>query len=261
MGKRCEYCKNKDLHLFLHDKNTDDMICTVCGCCQRNWITTNENTNYVDPESNPTIPQSSLQKKISNGFHRLMVRAFPNEERTNKRISKIKEVCETLDLPGVVCNRATSLFTNFEEELRKIRPIEHMLIACVVVAARSEKHVFLPMSKVSAIFHTISNISDLTKRVCVVVGINQRNIILNSIPYITSTLGMPYPCEKQMSDNYNRLCILAPSTCGETKMALATCKTLKDNGMDIDIELVAFLNNASVVSIKGFSSRKRNRQH
>lgn len=259
-NKRCELCKNKDLRYFVHDMRTDDFICTMCGCCQRNWFMSSENTNYNDPESNPKRAQSSALKTQMNGFHRLMVRAFPEEERTRKRNNRIKEVCELLDLSPVVLNRATSIYTEFKEELCAIRPIDHMLVACVVVAARSDKRVFLPMTKVNGYFDQISNISDLTKRVCKVVGINQRTMILNSVPYVTSTLGMPFKCEKQLTENYKKMCKLAPSMCGETKMALAACRTLKDNAMDVDLEFIAYLNDTSVVSIKGFSNKKRKRK-
>ena len=247
------------MRYFVHDRRTDDHICTICGCCQRNWFVS-ENTNYEDPESNPKRPQTSAMKNQMNSYHRLMVRAFPEEERTRKRTKRLKEVCELLDLTTVVFNRATTLYTEFREELCSIRPIDHMLIACVVVAARSENRMFLPMSKVTNYFNEVENISDLTKRICKIVGINQRTIVMNSIPYVTSMLCLPFKCQKQLKVNYDKMCKLAPSMCGETKMALAACKTLKDNNKEIDFEYVAFLNDTSVVSIKSFGKKRKRGQ-
>lgn len=255
--KRCEVCNNKDMRYFVHDMRTDDHICMLCGCCHRNWLDGVENINFEDPESNPKRPQTSAIKNQTNSFHRLMVRAFPNEERNRKRTKIIKDICDMLDLTSVVFNRATALYTEYSEELCAIRPIDHMLVACVVVASRSENKVFLPMTKVTSYFDKIKNISDLTKRVCKIVGINQRTIILNSIPYIISMLCLPFKCQKELEENYNKMCNLAPSICGETKMALATCKTLRDNYKEIDFEYVAFLNNTSVVSIKSFGKKMK----
>jgi transcription initiation factor TFIIIB Brf1 subunit/transcription initiation factor TFIIB len=252
---KCEFCRNKDVSYFVHDQQTDSCICTICGCVQRG-VYTMDNSNF--DKSEPVAKVHSSGEKISaNMFSQLMVRAFPKEERARKREIKITSICCSLDLPSVVKERAIKMFNEFTEELSKIRPIEHTLVACVVVSARSNQRLFLPMSSVYRQFHEIENISDLSKRVCKVVGINQRVIIINSVPYVTSMLKLPFRCEKIIRDNYDTIGSLVPSMCGETKLAVAVCKTLKDHGKEIDIAYIAVLTDSTEASIKGFMNKRR----
>lgn len=252
---KCEFCRNRDVRYFVHEQQTDSCICTLCGCVQRGNYTT-DNSTFDNAEPIARV-HTKGELNTADRFHQLMVRAFPKEERARKREVKIKSICSSLDLPAVIRERAVKMFTEFTVELCKIRPIEHTLVACVVVATRSNSRVFLPMSSVYQQFHEIENISDLCKRVCKVVGINQRSIIINSVPYVVSMLQLPFKCEKIVRDNYDKLGRLAPSMCGETKLAVAVCKTLKDQNKEIDIEIVAALTDSTKASIKGFMNKRR----
>lgn len=252
---KCEVCKNKDARFFVHEHRTDTCICTLCGCVQRSVFTTGNST------FDSTVPQTravtSSDKRVTNNFNSLMVRAFPQEERKKKRERRIIDICKDLELPTPVSNHAIKMYNEFNEELCRIRPIDHMLIACVVVAARSTSRLFLPMSRFEREFSEIPNISELTKRICKIVGINQRAVILNFVPYVVSMLQLPFKYEEILKENYNKISRLAPSMCGETKLAVATCKTLKDKNEKIDIAYIAFLTESSEASIRNFMIKKR----
>jgi len=189
-----------------------------------------------------------------------MVRAFPKQERERKRSKRIKDICSELDLPSVVHERATKMFNEFNVDLCKIRPIDHTLIACVIVAAKSTTRLFFPMSYVESKFHDVTNMSDLTKRICKIVGINQRTIALNSIPYVVSMLKLPFKYENVVRENYIKIGRLVPSMCSETKLAVSICKTLKDNNREIDISSVAHLTDSTEASIKSFMNKRRRSQ-
>lgn len=254
--KRCSYCRNMDQSLFVHVKASDDIVCTVCSCVQRNLFISNH-TVFAKDTSPGDRPRTAADARFLDGHHRLITNVFPKEERLNKRRRKISRFCDKLDLPAYIRERSLTMFTEFQEELCKFRPIDRVLLTCVVVAARSSDRFFLPISKVMDLFETFT--TDMVQRVCRALGINQRTITLSSVPYVVSMLDLPFSCEKELTDNYNKVCRLAPSVCGETKMGIAACRVLKDHDKEIDLEYVASLTDATANSIKNFLSKKRKR--
>lgn len=259
---KCQTCRVKD-NQFVHDLQTDSWICTICGTVATHyWNPDKRNVNFQ--EQQPDVIDSFQDKKTKNAYYQLMVRAFPKEERDRKRKKMINNICTKVDAPSTVKCKATILYDNNKEELSKIKPIKKMLIACVVVASRASTGVFVPMSSFKNMFlEEASDINVYTKKVCEVIGMNQRTFSLAGVPYVTSYLRFGVKYEKKLIENYEKVGLIAPSTASETRLAIAACKLLKDNNRDIDYEYVAYLTDTTETAIKTFfdkNIKKRKRE-
>ena len=258
---KCKNCRIKD-NQFVHDVKTDSWICTICGVVATHyWDPDHRNLNYE--ERGPDVADSYEDKTVKTEYYRLMVRAFPKEERDRKRKQILKKMGFKIDAASSIVSRAIILYDNHKEELTKIKPIKKMLLACLVVASRATKGFFIPLSKVKCMYHNeADDINIFTKKVCDVIGMNQKTFSLASVPYVTSYLRFNIKYEKKLVENFDKIGLIAPSMASETRLAIAACKLLKDNNKEIDFEYVAFLTDASVTAIKKFfeTNKKRKRE-
>ena len=258
---KCKSCKVKD-NQFVHDQRTDSWICTVCGVVATHyWNPDHRNLNYE--ERGPDVEDSHEDKARKTEYYRLMVRAFPKEERDRKRKQIIRKMGFKIDAASCIVSRATILYDNHKGELTKVKPTKKMLLACLVVASRATKGFFIPMSQVKNMYHTeADDINTYTKKVCEIIGMNQKTFSLVSVPYVTNHLGFPIKYEKVLVENFNKVGVIAPSMASETRLAIAACKLLKDNDRQVDFEFVAYLTDSSVSAIKKFfgTNKKRKRE-
>ena len=256
---KCKVCRIKE-NQFIHDIRTDSWICTICGTVATHyWNPDHRNVNFVKQDD--VYTESSSDKRTKNEFYQLMARAFPKEERDRKRKKIIRDICYKIDAAATISCKAVLLYENHKEELSKIKPIKKMLLACVIVASRASKGHFVPMSQVKNMYHEeADDINTYAKKVCDVIGMNQKTFSLAGIPYVTNHLRFGIKHEKVLKENFEKMCIIAPSMASETRLAVAACKMLKDNGRDIDYEYVAYLTDTTETAIKSFLEKNRKKR-
>ena len=251
---KCKHCHVKD-NQFVHEQKTDSWICTICGAVALHyWAPDSKNLNYEQP--------SVAGANVETEYHRLMARAYPKEENDNRRKRMIKRMGFKIDAAFSVISRAIVLYESHKDELVKIKPIKKMLLACLVVASRATTGFFLPMSRVKSMYQKeAEDINIFTKKVCEIIGMNQKTFSLASVSYVTFHLKFPIKYEKVLCENYQKVGLIAPTMASETRLAIAACKLLKDNDKEIDFNYVAYLTDSYVVSIKKFfelnTKRKR----
>lgn len=256
---KCKNCKATEKS-FVHDMRTDNWVCTLCGVVATHyWDPGIRNTNFVKQEED--IYDSSSDKKLRDGYYKLMMMAFPKEERDRKRKKIISDICFKIEAPNAIKHKALVLYENHKEELSKIKPTRRMLLACVVVASRASVGLFIPMSVIKNMFRDdASDINSYTKRVCDVIGMNQKTFSLAAIPYVTSHLRFHIKFEKVLLANYEKVGLIAPAMASETRLAVAACKMLKDDNREIDFDVVAYLTDTTVVAIKSFFEKNKKRR-
>lgn len=248
MDKKCENCRMKSY--YVKDPKTDEWICTTCGTVVRKWwIPSERNVSYA--EQPVMVSGSSDTKNAKNKYHQLMVKAFPKEDRINKRKDLIKKMCYKIDASTSITNRALMIYEKHIEELSCLNPIKKMLLACVIVATKTTPNQFIPSVKIKR-FYDCSDINRYIKEICRIIGINIKTLALKSVPYIISHLMLPYKCGNDLIKNYEKASLIAPAVSSETRMGVATCKLLKDRNMKIDYEYVANLTDTTETSIKSF---------
>lgn len=253
----CKLCKNSDQGRFVEDCRTADIICTCCGCVQR-WINNSHgNTTYSEPIA--IVQPTSAQKKFLRINDQMMNKVCPEEYKEGKRNKIIKEYCEQLDLVESIQTRTKLLLKKNYEKLRQIRPQNNLIASCIIIACQSVRR-YINIGDMEQ-FLGLTNVNSTLKTVCKIIGINQRSIILNSVPYLISTVGLPFKFEKKLSDLYKTVCRKNPSMGAETRMALCFYKLYTENidkarYKNADLEFVAQLTNTSENSLKTYISGK-----
>jgi hypothetical protein len=256
---KCKNCGIKD-NQFVHDRKLDSRICTICGVVATHyWSPDKLNLNYE--EHGPDVSNSYEDRATKKEHYRLMAKAFPKEERDRKRKRMIRNMGSKINASSSVISRATLLYDNYRQELIKIKPIKKMLLACLIVASRATNNNFIPMSRVKTMFHEeAGDINTFTKKVCGIIGMNQKTFSLASIPYVTSHLRFPVKYEKILVENYEKVGLIAPSMASETRLAIAACKLLKDNDMEIKFDYVAYLTDSVETAIRKFFEVNKRRK-
>lgn len=256
----CKCCENRDQSYFIHDTVRDSWVCTRCGCVNDGWF--DDQTCHLPFERQVgTTGVSREDREVNDHFFQLMTRMFPDEERDRRRRKRISEICFKVDAPGVVKNRAVLLYEEHKNELKRIRPVNKMLLGCVIVASRGSMGCFIPMSIFRNMYENeMRGIDKITKEICSVIGLNQKTFTKGSIPYVVSHLCLPFKCEKKLGENFEKMCIIAPSIASETRLGIAACKLLKDEGRKIDIDMVAYLVDCNASGIRTFMEKNNKRQ-
>lgn len=234
-------------------------MCTGCGAVVRKWwIPDEKNQNFVEEEA---LTTNTNESKAATEFHRLMVRAYPREERDRKRRDSITKLCFKLDAAPTVKTRAMLLYDNHKAELSSLKPIKKMLLACIIVAGRSCDGAFIPMSAVRRMCHeSYEGLKKYTDAICRIIGLNQKTFSLKAIPYVASQLSLPFSCERVMAELYDKVCIIAPSIAPETRLAIAACKLLKERNMELNYEYIATVTDTTEGAIKSFFEKNRKRR-
>lgn len=255
----CKICDNSE-NQFVHDVTSDNWVCTICGYVETAYW--NPGSNNVNYQKNEEDVVDSFEDKIDkNIFYRLMVRAHPKDEMDRKRKQMIKNICYKIDAASIVQTKSLVLYETHKEELIRIKPIKKMLLACVVVASRSSNGIFIPMSIIKNMYVDESvDINTYTKKVCKIIGMNQKTFSLAAVPFVVGNLGFSIKYEAQLRKNFERIELVAPSMAPETRLAIATCKLLKDNNKKLDLSYIADITDSSLVAINTFINKNRKRQ-
>lgn len=257
MYKPCKMCKNTDVSKFIVDNRMDDVICTVCGCVQPWTMSCNDYTSYSEPP--PTMQPTASEKKFLRLNEQMMIRVCPDEYKESKRIAQIDEYCDKLDLNESIKTKSTLLMKKYFDRVKHIRPQANLTAVCVILACQSVQR-YINIKDMER-FLGLENINNTIRGVCKVIGINQRSIILNSVPYLISMVGLPFKFEKKLRVLYKTICVKNPSMGAETRMALCLYKLYMDH-MDVarykgaDIKYIADLTNTSENSLKTYITGK-----
>lgn len=255
---RCKCCNNRDPGRFNHDMRMAEIICTECGTIQGHMNTSIGNVTFSEPT--PIIPPTATQKKFLELNDQIMARVCPEEVREYKRNKILKEYCEKLELVTSVETRARLLIENNKEKLLAIKPLNNLIAACIAVACQSMKR-YINIVEMEKLFN-LENVNKTLKMVCEIVGINQRAMILNAVPYLVSMMGFPFKFEKKLKDSYKLVCRKNPSMGSETRMALCCYKLYLDNELKsrykgkITLTHIADITNTSENSLKTYVSGK-----
>lgn len=258
LNYKCKCCKNDNPGLFVYDACMDDVICTSCGVIQSHMNTSCNNTTFSEPIE--IRPPTLSQKKLLTCNDQMMARVCPDEVKEYKRNKLIKEYCEKFDLISSVETRARLLIENNKEELLTIRPIQNLVASCIAIACQSLNR-YINIADMEKMF-MLTNVNKTLKIVCKVVGINQRAMILNAVPYLVSHLGFPFKYEKILRELYKSVCRKNPSMGAETRMALCCYKMYLDHQSKsafkdtLTVDYIATLTNTSENSLKTYISGK-----
>lgn len=254
----CESCKNTDPGRFVHDNRTADIICTTCGVVQRHMNSNINNTTFTEPLE--IRAHTTTQKKFMQLNNQMMSHVCPDETRDMRRNAVIKDYCEKLELTTGIETRARLLFDNNKKALSSIRPLNNVIASCIAIACQSLKR-YINVGDIEALF-SLSNVNKTLRMVCNVVGINRRAMVLNAVPYIISTIGLPFKYQKKLIDLYKLMCKKNPSIGSDTRMALCCYKLYVDNKekskfkKEITLENIASITNTSENSLKSYVSGK-----
>lgn len=201
MFRKCESCKQYVApHQFVHDPHTDDWICTLCGGVVKKWMYSNDNSHF-DNAPPLALPQSGAQKKTAEQGERLLERFFPAEKRKKKMHAKLKHFGELLDVSESVLNRAGAQLTKFPKILETIRPIDHAIVASIVIAKRSNSE-YVNIKTICELLGW-PDIGKVVIDVCNIMGLSQRSDPLHNINRLVYGLGLPYNTRKKIIKLYN----------------------------------------------------------
>lgn len=257
MYRPCKICKNTDQGLYVEDRCRGELICTVCGCVQSGVNLSQGNTTFSEPIA--IKPPTSSDKKILRLNNQMMQKVCPKEYRDHKRNKTITDYCEKLDLLNSVAIRARLLLEKHEEHLCRIRPINNVIASCIIVSCQITKR-YINVKDVEQ-WLDLENLNITLKIVCKTIGINQRAMILNSVPYLISVLSLPFKFENKLRELYKLACRKNPSMGSETRMALCCYKLYTDNiakarYKEITLENIANFTSTSENSLKSYVSGK-----
>jgi transcription initiation factor TFIIIB Brf1 subunit/transcription initiation factor TFIIB len=202
-------------------------------------------------------------KAMRMEHHKLMARANPAEERERLRMKTFEAMCDKIGASSLVKDRAMLIYNNHKVELNKLKPRKKMLLGCVMVASRSTRSHFIPMSYVKCILHEESEgLGRYCRDICKIVGLNQKTFTTKAVPYIVSNLRLPFKFEKVLIDYYDRVSVIAPEVAPETRMGIAACRILKEEGLDTKIKrsYVAYVCGTAETSIRTFLDKNRKRR-
>lgn len=254
---RCKVCKNTDPGKYVEDMRTAEITCTCCGCVQTSVNTSYGNVTFCEPLA--SVAPTPTQQKLLRLNEQMLIKMCPGEYRDHKRDELIDDFCEKLDLSSSVANRTKRLIDNHKEELSHIRPKQNLIAACIIITCQSIKR-YINVVDIETMY-MLTNVNNTLKHVCKIIGINQRTIILNSVPHMISALSLPFKCERKLVDLYKMVCRKNPSMGSETRMALCCYKVYIENidmarfkGFELDF--IAKLTNTSENSLKTYISGK-----
>lgn len=257
MNKSCKLCKNSDPGLFVFDSSRGDTICTSCGCVQTGWNNSANNTTYSDP-IDIRIP-SNKEKKFLRLNEQMINKVCPDEYKEYKRNDKIREFCFKLDLSESIATRSIILMDKYKYKICNVRPIINLIASCIIITCQMSKR-YINIGDTEK-FLDLKNVNPVLKTVCKLIGINQRSIILNSVSFLISIIGLPFKFEKKLRELYKITCRKNPSMGAETRMALCCYKLYVDNedkakNKKVDLEYIAQITNTSENSLKSYIAGK-----
>jgi transcription initiation factor TFIIIB Brf1 subunit/transcription initiation factor TFIIB len=257
MYKPCKVCKNRDQGLFVEDQRAGDLICTICGAVQSGANISMNNTIFSEPIAN--IPPTREDNKLLRINEQMINRICPDEFKEFKRNKTIDDFCDKLELLGSIKSKAKLLLKKHHDELCKIRPTRNLIASCVIISCQITKR-YINVKDVELILD-LEHVNVTLKAVCKTIGINQRAIVLNSVPHLTSFMSLPFKFEQKLRDLYNLTCSKNPSMGGETRMALCCYKIYNDNIVHavykgITLDNIANVTNTSENSLKSYISGK-----
>lgn len=258
MNQKCVLCKNNNPGIFIQDTQTDDIICSICGAVQP----------VINPYSGAGVFVEAPEYRVPNASERdflklndqMMTRVCPKEARVDNRDRIIREYCERLDLAENVEMRTKLFFEKYSDELESVRPHNNTIAACIAVACQS-LNLYINVTRIEERL-SLSNVGKTLTTICKIVGINQRAVILNSVPFLVSMLGFPFKYEKKLKNLYRKACRRNPSMGSETRMALCCYRLYLDNMEKsrakgrVKLSLIARITNTSEGSLKAYISGK-----
>lgn len=260
MNYKCKCCKNDDPGLFVHDCRTADIICRECGIIQTHMNNSDGNTTFCEPIE--IRPITASERKFLKINDQMMAKVCPEEVRDFKKNKLLKEFCEKLDLNKAVETRAKLLFEKHKEELCCLRPVENLVAASICVACQSLKR-YINVVDIENLL-MLSNVNKTLKSLCQIIGINQRAMILNAVPYFVNCIGLPFKFEKKLRELYMTVCKKNPSMGAETRMALCCYKLYLENESKslfkgrIKLSDIADITKTSENSLKTYVNGKTN---
>ena len=257
MYKPCKVCKNSDQGLFVEDHRHGDIICTVCGSVQMGINISMNNTTFSEPIL--SIAPNKNDKKLLGLNDQMMKRVYPKEYRDFKRTKTIEKFCEILELPTSVVTRTELLLTKHEGTICKIRPIDNLIASCIILSCQIINK-YINVNELEQ-WLDISNVNTTLKMVCKAIGVNQRAIVLNSVPFLVSSMSLPFKFEKKLQELYKTTSRKNPSMGSETRMALCCYKLYNDNLQHasykhITLAIIAKYTNTSENSLKSYVTGK-----
>jgi len=260
--KKCESCHQlrTDINQFVHDTNTDDWICTLCGGIVRRWIYTERRHSFA--HTSPVVengyvppPTGQVRKLYKNGIN-MTNRFFPEEVRENRMIAELKSIGEQLEYSEKIINRGILQIKKFAQ-LRQIRPIQHTLIAILVVSKRSYNE-YVNLKSVASQM----NCRDLGKTVisvCSTLGLSQRSSPVSNIPKLVQLLGFNYKYVNHVKKLYLSSRRKNGSIGSDTLLALVLLRFYMANkqkskvpSKNITLDFIARITHTSKSSLRGY---------
>ena len=160
----CPDCRRADAN-YVEDFASGDLICKDCGCVvgdriidmRSEWRTfSNDDGGGGDPSrvggpANPLLDADQLDTMISardggsgyaKGLIKVQNRAAvkASERGLLAAFRTITTMCDRIDLPKVICDRAKQLYKRVDDErLMKGKATEGIIAACIYAACREER--------------------------------------------------------------------------------------------------------------------------
>lgn len=242
----CINCKSTN---FIHDVTVNDAICTNCGVVSKNNPYETPKC-YFDNTLLDRVDEESYNS-VQSTHNRLKYLVDNKEVKMNMITIKINQYCQILEISDRLKNRALRLYDKYTS-LKKTRPYEKIAAAVLIVCVKKER--FINVNNVESMLN-LYKLEPLITKVCNICGITVDNLVLKSIPYFISSIGLSFKYGKLLEKTYNVISKRSPHISPENKMAIALYIIGKKHCVKKDkitYELISNITSVSKFTIKKF---------